>query len=70
MEYMRLFKYPPGVTFLSMDDLLCNEKGCLTMVGPKLETDLIVWDYGHLTTAGSKYVSERLFADIEKLIEN
>ena len=70
MEYMRFFKYPPGVTFISMDDLLCNEKGCLTKVGPNLATDLIAWDYGHLTTAGSKFVSERLFVDIDKLIAN
>ena len=69
-ENMRSIKYPKGVTFLSMDDLLCNKQGCLTMVGSNLATDLIVWDYGHLTTAGSKYVSERLFADIEKLIKN
>ena len=68
MEYMRFFKYPPGVTFISMDDLLCNEKGCLTMVGPKLETDLIVWDYGHLTPSGALFVSKILFADIEKLL--
>ena len=70
MEYMRFFEYPPGVTFISMDDLLCNGKGCLTMIGPNLATDLIVWDYGHLTDSGSKYVSERLFDDIENFIDN
>ena len=68
-ENMRSFKYPKGVTYLSMDDLLCNREGCMTMVGPNLATDLIVWDYGHLTNAGSKYVSERLFAGIELKIE-
>lgn len=67
-EHLRRFEALPGVTYLSMDNLLCNQDSCITMVGPNLETDLIVWDYGHLTPAGSKYISERMFADIEKLL--
>ena len=70
MEYMASFKYPKGVTYFSMDEILCDKDQCLTMVGPNLETDLIVWDYGHLTEAGSKYVVERMFSNIDELIKN
>jgi len=70
MEYIASFKYPKGVTYLSMDEILCEKDQCLTMVGPNLDTDLIVWDYGHLTEAGSKYVVERLFSNIDELIKN
>ena len=70
MEYMASFKYPKGVTYLSMDEILCDEDQCLTMVGPNLKTDLIVWDYGHLTETGSKYVVERMFSNIDELIKS
>jgi hypothetical protein len=35
---------------------LCQPQGCLTQVGEQLPNDLIVYDYGHLTRAGSEYV--------------
>jgi len=70
MEYMASFEYPKGVTYLSMDEILCEKDQCLTMVGPNLESDLIVWDYGHLTEAGAKYVVEKLFANIDDLIKS
>jgi hypothetical protein len=53
-----------------MDEILCEKDQCLTMVGPNLESDLIVWDYGHLTEAGAKYVVEKLFANIDDLIKS
>ena len=70
MEYMASFEYPKGVIYLSMDEILCEKDQCLTMVGPNLESDLIVWDYGHLTEAGAKYVVEKLFANIDDLIKS
>jgi hypothetical protein len=45
----------PFILF-SIRDELCNKVGCLVRVGPDLRTDLTVWDYGHLTTAGAKFV--------------
>ncbi|MGR9461847.1 hypothetical protein [Rhizobium leguminosarum] len=36
-------------------DVLCNREGCLTRVGDGHD-DLIAWDYGHLTLAGSIYL--------------
>jgi peptidoglycan/LPS O-acetylase OafA/YrhL len=57
---MRSAAYPSGVTYLSMKDVLCDNTGCLTRVGPDLERDIIVWDYGHLTPAGSAFIARRL----------
>lgn len=57
---MRAVSYPSGVTYLSMKDVLCNDAGCLTRVGPDLERDIVVWDYGHLTPSGSTYIAHKL----------
>lgn len=40
------------VRYISAKDILCNEHGCLTMVG-KTPT---AWDYGHLTVVGSEFL--------------
>jgi hypothetical protein len=34
----------------------------LTAVGPNLEEDLTVWDYGHLTPAASSFVTRSMIA--------
>lgn len=62
--HMRSLKLPDGVTYLSVKDVLCNESGCLTMVGPNLESDLTVWDYGHMMPNAAKVVCDTLFAGI------
>lgn len=54
--------YPQGVHYLSLKNALCNKAGCLTMAGPNLGTDLLVFDYGHLTFSGAKWVTEQLLA--------
>ena len=46
------------VNYYSLLDIVCQpSKGCLTNVG---DNQLIQWDYGHLTTAGSEYVVREL----------
>jgi peptidoglycan/LPS O-acetylase OafA/YrhL len=57
---MKLMKLPPGASYVSLVDKLCDEKGCLTVTGPDIETDLLVWDYGHLTLTGSQWVADRV----------
>ena len=57
---MKLMKLPTGASYVSLVDKLCDEKGCLTMTGPDIETDLLVWDYGHLTLTGSQWVADRV----------
>jgi peptidoglycan/LPS O-acetylase OafA/YrhL len=57
---MKSFRYPAGVTYLSMQDVLCDTAGCLTAVGPDLEHDIVVWDYSHLTPAAARYVTHVL----------
>jgi hypothetical protein len=58
-----------GVIYISAYDVLCNEKGCLTHLGPK-PTDLTAVDTGHLTPAAAKYliqrVGDRIVAAFEK----
>lgn len=57
-QRMKAFSYPRGVSYVSLTDVLCDARGCLTMVGPNPETDVVVWDYGHLTPAGARFVTE------------
>ena len=53
---MRQLSYAPKVSYFSLKDVLCQPQGCLTQVGEQLPNDLIVYDYGHLTRAGSDFV--------------
>jgi hypothetical protein len=53
---LRQLSYSPEVSYFSLKDILCQQQGCLTQVGGQLPNDLIVYDYGHLTRAGSEYV--------------
>jgi peptidoglycan/LPS O-acetylase OafA/YrhL len=65
-ELKTLFSNPPeGILYLSLTDLLCDESGCITMVGDNLRNDLIVWDKGHMTLNGSKFVSNYLIKSSE-----
>jgi len=67
-ERMANIKYPEGVYYRSIDEILCKLDYCQILVGPNLGTDLIVWDYGHLTPVGARFVTEKLFYDVEELI--
>ena len=59
---MKALDWPAGVIYLSLRDFLCDGSGCLTAVGPNLESDLTVLDYGHLTTGASSFVARKLIA--------
>ncbi|ANL26681.1 acyltransferase 3 family protein [Rhizobium phaseoli] len=43
------------IEYFSAFDAFCNLEGCLTRLGDGHD-DLIAWDYGHLTLAGSIYL--------------
>ena len=47
------------VRFISILDSLCNPDGCLTHT-PASRSELLDWDYGHLTVAGATYVVQKL----------
>jgi peptidoglycan/LPS O-acetylase OafA/YrhL len=47
-----------GASYVSPLDLLCNDDGCLTKVGDRA-TDIMMWDFNHLTVAGSIYLTDR-----------
>jgi peptidoglycan/LPS O-acetylase OafA/YrhL len=61
---MRTWALPPGYHYFSVRDVLCDVEGCLTRVGSNPATDLLVWDYGHLTQAGSDYVANHGLGDL------
>ena len=42
-----------AVQYASIYNFLCNSEGCLTHIS---RTDLVTWDYGHLTTSGATMV--------------
>ena len=67
-EKMKFYSYPENVSFRSIDEILCGADFCRVIIGPNLSSDLIVWDYGHLTPSGASFVSKILFRDIEKLL--
>lgn len=49
----------PHASYFSTYHALCNSDGCLALLENSPE-GLTTFDYGHLTTAGSRYVAERL----------
>ena len=51
-----------GVRFVSPFAALCNEEGCLTHT-PGSRSELMTWDYGHLTTAGARFLGSLLRLD-------
>jgi peptidoglycan/LPS O-acetylase OafA/YrhL len=50
----------PEFNYASLNKLLCKNGACLIRVGDNLSTDLVVWDYGHLTDSGAEYVYKNL----------
>ena len=55
---LREFSRRNGINYISPRDILCNQEGCLTMVGGRLDS-LISFDRGHLTVPASVYMISR-----------
>jgi hypothetical protein len=53
-----------GARYISLLKLFCNDHGCLTKV-PHSASDLLTWDYGHLTTKGA-ILAARAIREVEK----
>lgn len=51
-----------GARFVSAFDGMCNVAGCLTHTSAS-RSDLLSWDYGHLTTSGAHYLVRGLRLD-------
>ena len=47
------------IRYVSVLQLTCREDGCLTHV-PGRSSELLTWDYGHLTTEGAMFLSQHL----------
>jgi peptidoglycan/LPS O-acetylase OafA/YrhL len=52
------------VRYVPAMEQLCNQDGCPIKVGDNPQTDLIAFDEGHLTTAGSDYVVNSLLSPV------
>lgn len=52
---LRKFSERVGVNYLSPRQVLCNEQGCLTMIGGRLDA-ITSFDRGHLTVPASEFV--------------
>jgi peptidoglycan/LPS O-acetylase OafA/YrhL len=48
-----------GARYFSAFSAMCDQDGCLTRTGTR-PSELTTWDYGHLTTAGARYVARAL----------
>ncbi len=50
--------------YISMIDLLCNEEGCLLKTANEDDADLITYDGGHLSNAGSDFVIKKISGEL------
>jgi peptidoglycan/LPS O-acetylase OafA/YrhL len=48
--------------YLSQVKALCNDEGCRRLVGPHLPQDMIAFDYGHYSVAGSIFAVKNILA--------
>ena len=51
------------INYISPIKIFCSEGACITRLGDT-SNDLTAWDYGHLTTIGSKYLVEHFKSNI------
>jgi peptidoglycan/LPS O-acetylase OafA/YrhL len=47
------------IPYISLRKIMCNDAGCLARIGPD-GSQLMAFDNGHLTTAGSRYVTNAI----------
>lgn len=53
-----------GVDFVSAIENLCRGDSCVVTIGQQGTTELLIWDYGHLTESGAKWLSERILTPL------
>lgn len=54
------FSSYPGVGFIDIIDLFCDQNGCLVYIGDDVKVGITTYDYGHLTPIASEYVAEKI----------
>lgn len=54
------FSHYPGVSFVDIIDLFCDQNGCLVYLGDNMEVGITTYDYGHLTPIASEYVAKKI----------
>ncbi|MGB0920741.1 MAG: acyltransferase family protein [Alphaproteobacteria bacterium] len=50
-----------GHTYLSIDAQLCDAHACQATIDTPQGVDLLIWDHGHLTLSGARYLTNLLF---------
>ena len=68
-ETMKSQHYADGISYISLKDALCNQQGCLTLVGDDIQNDLISFDEGHLTQSGADYITKEVIAPLLETME-
>ena len=49
-----------GARFISLHNILCDDRGCLTHTS-RGSSDLLIYDYGHLTVRGAEFVADLIW---------
>ena len=50
--------------YVDLIELMCNEQGCLTRVGPDKRADITAFDYVHFSPATSEYAARNLLEQV------
>jgi peptidoglycan/LPS O-acetylase OafA/YrhL len=50
--------------YVDLIELMCNEQGCLTRVGPDKRVDISAFDYVHFSPAASEYIARNLLGQV------
>ena len=61
---LRTAEWGKHATYVSQVANLCHEGRCRRLVGPHMPEDMITFDYGHYTPAGSVYAVKTIFAPV------
>jgi peptidoglycan/LPS O-acetylase OafA/YrhL len=63
-EVKKHFFQMDGATFVDLIDFFCDERGCMTRIGPDRKLDITTADYGHLTLLASDFLAKNLLTGV------
>lgn len=62
-KQMREYAEKFGIDYISVKNVMCNDKGCLARIGPHQES-LTAFDTGHMTLQGSTYLMRSILPEL------
>jgi hypothetical protein len=63
-ELKRAFINSAQKTYVDIVAVFCNSQGCLTRVNEDIKEGIVSWDTGHLTEVASKYLANKILAQV------